>query len=73
MWWEKCENVIDFCLSTSVLPCQYYSAHALYYSSSNDAHTKRKKINAWKPSKFNDFPDIEGYEIQNYYHSVFMG
>ena len=39
MW--RCNS---FCLSTSVLPCQYYSVHSLYSSSSNVAHSRRTKL-----------------------------
>jgi len=33
-----------FYLSTSVLPCQYYSLHSLYSSSSNVAYSRRTKL-----------------------------
>jgi len=61
MWWKKCDILIGFLLITSVLHCQYYSAHAVYSSSSNITHTRRtncqiletfknkKGLNIWSP------------------------
>jgi len=38
---KKCDTVIFLYLSTSVLPCQYYAAHALYSFSSNVGRIRR--------------------------------
>ena len=52
-WWTKCGTVISFCLSTSGLLRQYFSAHTLYSSSSNVALSEEQKSMSKKPSKSN--------------------
>ena len=57
--------VIGFCLSTSVLPCQYYCEHTLYSSTSNVTRNNKQVVNVWKPSKNDVLLEIEGIEYKN--------
>ena len=50
--------VIGFFLSTSVLPCQYYSAHALYSSSFKVVRTRRTNVQCLETLKKNALSEI---------------
>jgi hypothetical protein len=56
LWYveEKCGTVIGFCLSTSGLPYQYYSAHAVYTTSSNVIRNRRTNGQVLETFKKND-------------------
>jgi hypothetical protein len=50
---ENCDTVRGFCLGIFVLPCQYYSVHALNSSYSNVARIRKTKGKVWKLSEIN--------------------
>ena len=58
-------TVIGFCLSNSVLPCQYYCKHTLYSSSSYVTRNNKQAVNVWKPYKNDVLSEIENIEYKN--------